>query len=101
MLDSIAKGMGALTAADNVYDLYCGVGSLGLFMADQCERVVGIELISEAVEDARKNAALNGISNAEFVTGQVELLLDPSFIATHGMADVIFTDPSRAGLPPS
>lgn len=99
-LYSIAKEMATLKSEDNVYDLYCGVGSLGLFMADQCKKVVGIEHIPEAIEDAKLNAALNRIMNADFVTGQVELLLDPNFISTYGKPDVILTDPPRAGMHP-
>jgi len=99
-LYSIAKNVAALSATDNVYDLYCGVGSLGLFMADQCRQVVGIEQIGEAVEDARSNAILNGYTNAHFVEGQVELLLDPGFISKYGLPDVIITDPPRAGMHP-
>ncbi|HJW31547.1 MAG TPA: 23S rRNA (uracil(1939)-C(5))-methyltransferase RlmD [Saprospiraceae bacterium] len=99
-LYSLAKKMAALKATDHVYDLYCGVGSLGLFMADQCAHVVGIEQIPEAIEDARANAQLNQITNAEFEVGQVERLLDPQFILAHGRPDVIITDPPRAGMHP-
>ncbi len=99
-LYSIAKELASLKAEDNVFDLYCGVGSLGLFMADQCRQIVGIEQISEAITDARSNALLNGYTNAHFVVGQVELLLVPSFIDTYGRPDVIITDPPRAGMHP-
>ena len=99
-LYSIAKEMATLKKEDNVYDLYCGVGSLGLFMADQCRQVVGIEQIPEAVTDARFNAELNGLTNTHFIAGQVELLLDPGFIETYGKPDVILTDPPRAGMHP-
>lgn len=99
-LYSIAKEMAGLTSGENVYDLYCGVGSLGLYMADQCRKVIGIELIAEAIEDAKQNARLNNITNADFAVGQVELLLDPSFVAKHGKPDVILTDPPRAGMHP-
>jgi 23S rRNA (uracil1939-C5)-methyltransferase len=86
---------------DIVYDLYCGVGSLGLFMADQCKQVVGIEQIPEAIADAKSNAILNGLTNTHFVVGQVELLMDPSFTATYGLPDVVITDPPRAGMHPN
>src|SRR4030095_13961969 len=69
-LYSLAKEMAELKPEDNVYDLYCGVGSLGIFMADQCKQVVGIEQISEAITDAKANATLNGITNTLFVAGQ-------------------------------
>lgn len=99
-LYTIAKEMAALNQDDNVYDLYCGVGSLGLFMADQCRQIVGIEQIPEAITDAKLNATLNGITNARFVTGQVEMLLAPSFVDAYGKPDVIITDPPRAGMHP-
>lgn len=98
VLYSIAKELAHLKPDDHLYDLYCGVGSLGLFMADQCQHVVGIEHISEAIDDARNNATLNGITNASFAVGQVELLWDPVFIAAHGKPDIIITDPPRAGM---
>ncbi|MEO6131667.1 MAG: 23S rRNA (uracil(1939)-C(5))-methyltransferase RlmD [Saprospiraceae bacterium] len=100
-LYSLAKEMAALQKNDNVYDLYCGVGSLGIFMADQCRQVVGIEHIGEAIVDAQKNAELNGLKNTHFVTGQVEKILDPEFITAYGKPDVIITDPPRAGMMPS
>lgn len=99
-LYSLTKELAGLKADDIVYDLYCGVGSLGLFMADQCKQVVGIEQISEAIEDARANATLNGITNIHFETGQVELLMDPQFIGKYGKPDVVITDPPRAGMHP-
>ncbi len=100
VLYTIAKEMAALTPDDNVYDLYCGVGSLGLFMADQCRQVIGIEQVPEAINDAKSNAELNGLINAHFITGQVELLIDSTFINTYGKPDVILTDPPRAGMHP-
>ncbi|MBK9982697.1 MAG: 23S rRNA (uracil(1939)-C(5))-methyltransferase RlmD [Saprospiraceae bacterium] len=100
-LYSLAKELAALQPDDNVYDLYCGVGSLGIFMADQCKQVVGIEQINEAIIDAHANAELNGFTNTHFVTGQVEMILDPGFIAKYGKPDVIITDPPRVGMHPN
>lgn len=94
------KQIAQLRPTDHVYDLYCGVGSLGIYMADACQRVVGIELISEAIDDAKENARLNEITNTHFETGKVELLLDPDFIRRHGAPDVVITDPPRAGMHP-
>jgi len=99
-LYALTKQLASLQPDDNVYDLYCGVGSLGIYMADSCKNVVGIELIAEAIEDAGKNADLNQLTNASFVVGQVELLLDPAFIAKYGKPDVVITDPPRAGMHP-
>lgn len=99
-LYATAKEFADLKPNEHVYDLYCGVGSLGLYMADACKHVVGIEMIPEAIEDAKRNAALNTISNATFAAGQVELLMDPDFIQKHGTPDVVITDPPRAGMHP-
>ena len=99
-LYSLAKKMAGLQPSENVYDLYCGVGSLGIYMADSCKKVVGIEIIAEAIEDAKENAKLNGINNIHFAVGKVELMLDPSFVAQHGKPDVVITDPPRAGMHP-
>jgi 23S rRNA (uracil1939-C5)-methyltransferase len=99
-LYTLAKEMASLKQQDNIYDLYCGVGSLGLFMADRCAAVTGIEHIPEAIADAEENARLNTITNARFVTGKVELMLDPAFIKQYGHPDVIITDPPRAGMHP-
>jgi 23S rRNA (uracil1939-C5)-methyltransferase len=99
-LYSLARKLARLSPTDHLYDLYCGVGSLGIFMADQCRKVVGIEQIPEAIMDARENAILNRCSNVFFETGRVELLLDTAFIREHGAPDVIITDPPRAGMHP-
>ena len=99
-LYALTKELAALKPGDHVYDLYCGVGSLGIYMADSCKNVVGIEQIAEAIVDASKNAELNNITNAEFVVGQVEMLLDPTFIERYGRPDVVITDPPRAGMHP-
>ncbi len=99
-LYALTKQLASLQPDDNVYDLYCGVGSLGIYMADSCKRVIGIELIAEAIADAGKNAALNKLTNTDFVVGQVEMLLDPVFVSKHGKPDVVITDPPRAGMHP-
>ena len=99
-LYALAKTLANLQPDENVYDLYCGVGSLGIYMADRCLRVTGIEIIADAVADAARNAALNQLTNAHFETGQVELLLDPAFVERYGRPDVVITDPPRAGMHP-
>ena len=99
-LYALTKELAGLQPEDVVYDLYCGVGSIGIYMADQCRRVVGIEQIAEAIEDAKENARLNEISNTEFAAGTVEMMLDPAFIQNHGAPDVVITDPPRAGMHP-
>jgi 23S rRNA (uracil1939-C5)-methyltransferase len=89
-----------LTGNEVVYDLYTGTGSIALYLAKGAGKVVGIEHIGQAVEDAGHNAGLNSITNASFETGTVEQLLDSDFLARHGQPDVVITDPPRAGMHP-
>jgi 23S rRNA (uracil1939-C5)-methyltransferase len=97
-LAALAREGAGLRPEDTVYDLYTGLGSLALYVADACARVVGIEWIEEAVADARANAALNGIGNAAFHAGDMAKLLTGEFIEAHGRPDVLITDPPRAGM---
>lgn len=94
----ITREFAGLTGSETVYDLYCGTGSIGIFVSRQAAKVVGIELISEAIDDARENAAANGVNNATFFAGDVIDICDDAFFATHGAPDVIITDPPRAGM---
>ncbi len=99
-LYDIALEFADLKGGENVYDLYTGVGSIALYMAQQARQVVGIEEIEAAVEDARENAALNNIHNAVFYAGDVKAILTPEFVAKYGKPDVLITDPPRAGMQP-
>lgn len=94
----ITREFAGLTGTETVYDLYCGTGSIGIFVSRQAGKVVGIELISEAIDDARENAAANGVKNATFFAGDVIDICDDAFFAAHGAPDVIITDPPRAGM---
>ncbi len=94
----ITREFAGLTGRETVYDLYCGTGSIGIFVSRQAAKVVGIELISEAIDDARENAAANSVNNATFFAGDVIDICDDAFFATHGAPDVIITDPPRAGM---
>ncbi len=85
---------------DLVYDLYCGAGTISLYVAPKVKHVVGVELIEEAVENARRNAAANSIENVSFVTGDMMKLFNSTFIEEHGRPDVLIVDPPRAGLHP-
>lgn len=85
---------------ENVYDLYTGIGSIALFIAKYCKKVVGIEEIPLAIEDAKKNAARNGIENTTFYAGDVKNILSPSFAQKHGKPDLLITDPPRSGMHP-
>lgn len=97
-LYAVAKEMAQLKPTDNVYDLYTGVGSIAMYVSDACAKVTGIEQIEEAIIDANENAKLNGITNCTFYAGDVRMILNDEFIAKHGKADVIITDPPRAGM---
>jgi 23S rRNA (uracil1939-C5)-methyltransferase len=88
----------ALGGNETVYDLYTGTGTIGLFLAGMARRVVGIEYIEEAIRDAETNAALNGIRNARFFSGEIREVLNPDFISREGSPDVLVTDPPRAGM---
>ena len=98
VLYSITKSFAALTGKEVVYDLYCGTGSIGIFVSDQAASVIGVELIPEAIADAEENAVLNGISHAKFFAGDVADICTNDFFAVHGRPDVIITDPPRAGM---
>jgi 23S rRNA (uracil1939-C5)-methyltransferase len=87
-----------LDGSQNLYDLYTGVGSIGLYLAAQCRQVVGIEEIPAAIEDAKVNAAINGIENCRFYAGDVRHVLSEDFAREHGLPDVVVTDPPRAGM---
>jgi len=95
--DVVADFVG-LSGNENVYDLYSGIGSIALYLADKCKQVVGIEEVPAAIEDAKINQALNDISNAVFYAGDVRHVLSDEFAAEHGKPDVIITDPPRAGM---
>ena len=87
-----------LTGDEVVYDLYTGTGTIANFVARKAKKVVGIEYVPEAIEDAKVNSAINGIDNTIFYAGDMKDVLSDSFIAKHGAPDVIITDPPRAGM---
>ena len=99
-LYTVVRQFAGLTGSELVYDLYTGTGTIANFVARQCRQVVGIEYVPEAIDDARVNAALNGIDNARFYAGDMKDLLTDSFIRENGRPDVIITDPPRAGMHP-
>ena len=96
----VAAEYAALTPDDLVYDLYCGAGTISLYVAPKVKQVIGVELVEEAVQNARRNAAANGISNVTFETGDMMTLFNEEFIARNGKPDVLIVDPPRAGLHP-
>jgi 23S rRNA (uracil1939-C5)-methyltransferase len=97
-LYQVTREFAELTGKETVYDLYCGTGSIGIFVSRQAAKVIGVEVIAEAVEDARENAVLNDINHASFFAGDVVDICQDSFFAAHGRPDVIITDPPRAGM---
>jgi 23S rRNA (uracil1939-C5)-methyltransferase len=97
-LYSKARDFAGLTGNEHVYDLYTGVGTIANFVAKRSKKVIGVEYVAQAIEDAKANAALNGITNTEFFAGDMKDVLNDTFIATHGKPDVIITDPPRAGM---
>ena len=97
-LYKVAREFAGLTGNELVYDLYTGTGTIANFVARQARKVVGIEYVPEAIEDAKVNSALNGIGNTLFYAGDMKDILTNDFIAEHGRPDVIITDPPRAGM---
>jgi len=97
-LYQVAREFAELTGSQTVYDLYCGTGSIGIFVSRLAARIIGVEVISEAIEDARENAALNIIPHARFFAGDVSDICNDEFFSAEGTPDVIITDPPRAGM---
>lgn len=94
----ITRDFAGLTGTETVYDLYCGTGSIGIFVSAGAKKVIGVELIADAITDAKKNAALNNIGHAHFFSGDVIKICDDAFFETHGRPDVVIADPPRAGM---
>ena len=97
-LYSVARDFAELQGDETVYDLYTGTGTIANFIARKCAKVVGVEYVPEAIEDAKVNSELNGISNTVFYAGDMKDVLNDSFIAENGKPDVIILDPPRAGI---
>ena len=99
-LYGVARDFAALTGGEVVYDLYTGTGTIAQFVSRKASKVLGIEFVPEAIEDARHNTKANGITNCEFFAGDMKDVLNEAFIARHGRPDVIILDPPRAGIHP-
>jgi 23S rRNA (uracil1939-C5)-methyltransferase len=95
-----AKSFGALKPSDTVYDLYSGTGSIALFISSYVKQVVGVESVESAVKDAERNAAANGVTNCEFVLGDLKdrLTRDMDWMNRHPAPDVVILDPPRSGV---
>jgi len=94
----VTREFAGLTGNEVLYDLYCGTGSIGIFCSKGAKKVIGIEVVEDAIEDAKKNAALNGLEHCLFYAGDVAQICTDEFFAEHGRPDVIITDPPRAGM---
>lgn len=99
-LYSVVRSMADLSGTELVYDLYTGTGTIANFVARKARKVVGIEYVPEAIEDAKVNAKVNGIDNTEFHAGDMKEILTGDFIEHHGHPDVMIVDPPRAGMHP-
>lgn len=97
-LYKVAFEMADLKGDELVYDLYTGTGTIANFVAGKAKKVIGLEYVSAAIEDAKVNSTLNGITNTDFYAGDIKDLLREEFLATHSHPDVIITDPPRAGM---
>ena len=94
----MAREFAGLTGNEMVYDLYTGTGTIANFVSRQAKKVIGIEYVPEAIEDAKVNSALNHIENTLFYAGDMKDILTQDFINQHGRPDVNITDPQRAGM---
>jgi 23S rRNA (uracil1939-C5)-methyltransferase len=99
-LYDVAKDFADIKETDSVFDLYCGTGTIGLYMADKAKKMVGVESVPQAIVDANENAKRNGISNAVFEVGDMMKIFTSDFLGRHGIPDIIITDPPRSGMHP-
>jgi 23S rRNA (uracil1939-C5)-methyltransferase len=97
-LYQVTRDFAALTGKEVVYDLYCGTGSIGIFCSKQAKKIVGVEFVADAIEDAKENAKMNQLTDTAFFAGDVIDICDNAFFEMHGKPDVIITDPPRAGM---
>ena len=100
VLYCVARDFAGLTGNELVYDLYTGTGTIANFVSKKAQKVIGIEYVPEAIEDAKINSEINGIENTLFYAGDMKDILNDEFIKEHGRPDVIITDPPRAGMHP-
>jgi 23S rRNA (uracil1939-C5)-methyltransferase len=97
-LYQLIRSMAELNGSQIVYDLYCGTGSIGIFLSEQAKQIIGVEVVPEAVADAIHNASSNGVGHARFFAGDVIEVCDDAFFSREGKPDVVITDPPRAGM---
>ena len=97
-LYEVARDFADLQPEDRLYDLYCGAGTISLYVSDAVEEVVGVEMVEVAVADARANADRNQVDNCRFVAGDMRKVFTSNFVDEHGAPDVLIVDPPRAGM---
>ena len=97
-LYQVTRSFAELTGEQVVYDLYCGTGSIGIFVSKNAKKLIGVETVAEAVQDAKENAALNQVQGARYFCGDVIDVCNDEFFGENGAPDVIITDPPRAGM---
>lgn len=97
-LYKITRDFAGLSGNEVLYDLYCGTGSIGIFCSAGAKKVIGIEVVADAIEDAKRNATMNNLDHCKFYAGDVAAICTDDFFAEHGRPDVIITDPPRAGM---
>ncbi len=97
-LYNVVKDFAGIKGNEIIYDLYCGTGSIGIFLSDLSKKIIGVDVIEDAIKDAKENAALNNIEHASFFCGDVTQICNDEFFSQHGRPDVVIVDPPRAGL---
>ncbi len=100
VLYNVVKDFAALTGKETVYDLYCGTGSIGIFLSKDAGKIIGVDVIEDAITDAKENALLNDLEDTFFFAGDVIAVCDDAFFDLHGQPDIVIIDPPRAGLHP-
>lgn len=97
-LYQVTRSFAELTGKEVVYDLYCGTGSIGIFCSKEAKKIIGVEVVADAIADAKENARINHLTQTAFFAGDVVDICDDAFFEMHGKPDVIITDPPRAGM---
>jgi len=98
VLYNVAKDFAGLSGNEIVYDLYCGTGSIGIFLSKNAKKIIGVDVIDDAITDAKENALLNNLEHTSFYAGDVIEICNDQFFEIHGRPDVVIVDPPRAGL---
>ncbi len=94
----VVREFAEIDGSQTVYDLYCGTGSIGIFLSKKAKKIIGVEMMADAIADAKENAQINMLEHASFFIGDVIDVCDDAFFSSHGRPDVIISDPPRAGM---